>query len=259
MADPVVLITAGSGAIGGACARLLHENGYRLVLLSNGGGAEQLASELGNRAVGLTGSVTDAGALAGAVDVAIERFGRLDAVVSNSGHTRSLKTGELLWDRKYQGRPLLPDDNEDFMLDVADEDWMAAFELLFLSAVRTLRAATRHFRAAGGGAAVLISSYVAKEPSLALPVGSSIRAALSAFAKLYSDRYAHENIRVNSVLPGHVENWPGAERVAGTIPMGRSGSPQEIASVAAFLLSKEASYITGQSILVDGGKNRGPS
>lgn len=258
-ASPVALITAGSGAIGGACARALAARGYRLVLLSSGGGAVALADEIGAGAIGLTGSVTDPAALRVAVETAVARFGGIDAVVANSGHTRARASGELLWDRKYQGRALLPDDVDDFMLDIADEDWMAAFELLFLSVVRTARYATPVMRARGGGAFVAISSYVAKEPSLGLPVGSSIRGALSSFAKLYADRYAKDGIRMNCVLPGHVENWPGADRVAPTIPLGRSGAPEEVASVVAFLLSDEASYVTGQSLLVDGGKNRGVS
>lgn len=254
MDKPVAIITAGSGAIGGATARILAARGYDLVLLSAGGGAERLASELG--AIGITGSVTDPGALRALVDRALAIRDRIDLVVNNTGHTRSVRTGEILWNRKYQGYLYNSDIVDDFMLEVEDEDWHAALDLLFLNVVRMARLTTPVMRRNGGGAIINISSYVAKEPSLALPVGSSLRGALTNFTKLYADRYGRDGIRMNTVLPGHVQNWPGAERVAPLIPLGRSATPEEIGSTVAFLASAEAGYITGQSITVDGGKNR---
>ncbi len=254
--QPVAVITAGSGAIGGACARELRQRGYRLVLLSTSGGAHALAAELGAGVVGMTGSVARADDVKAAIDGAVSRFGRLDAVINNTGHTRSVATGELLWNPKYQGRGYDREIADDFLLEIADEDWHAAVDLLFLNVVRAARFATEVMRRQGGGVFVNISSYVAKEPSLALPVGSSVRAALTNFTKLYADRYGRDGIRMNTVLPGHVDNWPGGAKVAPHIPLGRSATPGDVAKLVAFLASDDSGYLTGQSIVLDGGKNR---
>lgn len=251
---PVAIVTAGSGAIGGACARALAARGYDLVLMSASGGAVRLAAELG--AVGMTGSVSDATALRAVVERALAIRDRIDVVVNNTGHTRSVRTGEILWNRKYQGHLYTAEFDDDFMLEVEDEDWHAALDLLFLNVVRMARLTTPVMRRHGGGAIINVSSYVAKEPSPALPVGSSLRGALTNFTKLYADRYGRDGIRMNTVLPGHVQNWPGADRVAPLIPLGRSATPEEIGNTVAFLASADAGYITGQSIVVDGGRNR---
>jgi len=84
-----------------------------------------------------------------------------------------------------------------------------------------------------------------------------MRAALAAFAKLYADRYAADNIRMNNLLPGFIDSYPESEANLARIPLGRYGRVGEIAKTAAFLLSDDAGYITGQNILVDGGVNRG--
>ena len=90
-----------------------------------------------------------------------------------------------------------------------------------------------------------------------MPVSSALRAALSAFTRLYADRYAKENIRINSVLPGFIDSWPETPEIVARIPVGRFGKTQEIAKTVAFLLSDGAGYITGQNIRVDGGIVRG--
>jgi NAD(P)-dependent dehydrogenase (short-subunit alcohol dehydrogenase family) len=108
----------------------------------------------------------------------------------------------------------------------------------------------------GGGAMVNISTFSAFEPSAAFPVSSSLRSALAGFTKLYADRYAAEGIRMNNVLPGFVESFEVDEQTRASIPMQRPGTVEEIAKCVAFLVSPDASYITGQNLRVDGGLTR---
>jgi len=106
------------------------------------------------------------------------------------------------------------------------------------------------------GSIVNISTYAAFEPSLTFLIFASIRAALASFAKLFADRYAMANIRMNSVLPGYIDSYQVSDDVSSNIPMGRAGKVAEIAKTVAFLLSSDTGYITGQNIRVDDGLSR---
>jgi NAD(P)-dependent dehydrogenase (short-subunit alcohol dehydrogenase family) len=107
------------------------------------------------------------------------------------------------------------------------------------------------------GAFVNISSYAAKQPELARPVSSVFRASLSAWTRVHAEAGAPRNIRVNSILPGFVDSYPVDEKTLATIPMQRIGRLEELARAVAFLISDDASYITGQNLLMDGGMVRG--
>jgi len=111
--------------------------------------------------------------------------------------------------------------------------------------------------AGGGGAFVNISSFAAAEPGLAHPVSATLRAALGNFAKLYSRQYAGWGLRMNNLLPGWIDTYPVEPDVLADIPAGRAGTAEEVARAAAFLVSSDASYITGASLRVDGGLVRG--
>lgn len=248
MADqPVAIITAAGGRVGGAITRALAARHYRLVMLSTSGSANKLADELGG--VGLTGSVTDPDTLSRLVTTAMDAHGRIDAVVNNTGHVIK-GTGKGLG-------PAYIEENIDDLVSVADEDWHAALDMILLNVVHMARLVTPIMQNQGGGAVVNISSFAQKEPSPKFAVGATMRMALGGYMKMYADRYARHGIRMNNMLPGFTGFDPLPGTLADEIPMKRAATLHEIGETAAFLLSDGAGYITGQSILVDGGLTRG--
>jgi len=221
----VALVTAASKGIGAACARELRARGYELALLARGEEVNVVARELG--AIAVQGSVAEPAPL---VEAAMAKWGRIDAVVANTGHPA-------------KGEPLALD----------DAAWQDGYELILASAIRLARLVTPVMEKQRGGAFVHVSSYAAARPDVTRPVSTVFRAALGAWVKVHAEAVAKHGVRVNAVLPGFVDSYPvGAEIVAG-IPMGRPGTVGELAKVVAFLASDEASYVTGQCLLVDGG------
>ena len=229
--QPVAIITGGGRGMGAAIARELNDRGYRLALMSPTGTAETLAGELG--CIGLTGSSENAADLERLVGSAVDAFGRVDAVVNHTGHPPK---GDLL--------------------DIADEDWVRGNDMMLLAVVRMARLVTPLMLAQGGGAFVNITTFAAFEPTLKFPVSCAYRAGVGAFTKLYADRYAADNIRMNALLPGYIDSLDHKPEIAELAPMRRLGRVAEIAKTAAFLLSSDAGYITGQNIRVDGGITR---
>ncbi len=229
---PKVAIVTGAGrGIGAAVAHELHGRGYRLALMSPSDSAARLADELG--AVATQGSTAEARDLAALVTRTLDAFGRIDAVVNNTG---SPPKGELL--------------------EIPDEDWIFGFDLAFLNVVRLCRLVTPTMQDQGGGAIVNISTASTFEPDRRFAVSGPVRTGLAAFTKLYSDRFAAAGIRMNCVLPGPIDSAPHGPERRREVPLRRIGTTGEIAKTVAFLLSDGAGYITGQNIRVDGGWTR---
>ncbi|MDT8466246.1 SDR family oxidoreductase [Alcaligenes nematophilus] len=229
--EKVALISAGGSGMGAAAARRLAQDGYRVAILSSSGKGEALAKELDG--VGLTGSNQSNEDLQRLVDLAMQRWGRIDALVSSAGHG-----------------PRGP------VLEISDEDWHKGMDVYFLNAVRPARLVAPIMAAQGGGAIVNISTAWAFEPAEMFPTSAVFRAGLASFTKIFADSYAAKNIRMNNVLPGWIDSLPATEERRESVPMGRYGKAEEIAATIAFLLSDGAGYITGQNIKVDGGLTR---
>jgi len=232
MTDKVALITAGGSGMGADAARRLAADGFKVGILSSSGKGEALAHELGG--VGVTGSNQSNDDLQKLVDTTIAHWGRVDVLVNSAGH--GPRAG---------------------VLELTDEDWHQGMDVYFLNAVRPTRLVTPIMKAQGGGAIINISTFAAFEPDPVFPTSGVFRAGLAAFTKLFSDKYAAENIRMNNVLPGFIDSLPEKEEFRSRIPMGRYGrSYDEIASVISMLASEGGGYITGQNIRVDGGITR---
>ena len=227
----VAIITAAGRGMGAACAEELYRRGYKVALMSTSDAARTLALRLDG--IGFRGSVVVPSDLEQLVAETLAAWGRIDAVVNNTGHPPK---GELL--------------------ELSDGDWHAALDLVVLNAVRMARLVTPTMAEQGGGAIVNISSFAAFEPEPAFPLSAALRAALASFTKLYADRYAKNGIRMNNLLPGFIDSYPEEAPTVARIPMGRYGTVEEIAKTAAFLLSEDAGYISGQNVRVDGGLTR---
>ncbi|MBG6199426.1 NAD(P)-dependent dehydrogenase (short-subunit alcohol dehydrogenase family) [Labrenzia sp. EL_13] len=230
--NKVAMVTAGGSGMGADSARRLAHDGYKVAILSSSGKGEALAAELGG--VGISGSNQSNEDLKHLVELAMQRWGRIDVLVNSAGHG-----------------PRAP------ILDLTDEDWHAGLDVYFMNVVRAARLVVPVMQAQKSGAIINISTFAAFEPDPVFPTSGVFRAGLAAYTKLFADKYAAENIRMNNVLPGFIDSLPEKEEFRARIPMERYGrSYEEIASVVAFLAAEGAGYITGQNIRVDGGITR---
>jgi NAD(P)-dependent dehydrogenase (short-subunit alcohol dehydrogenase family) len=243
MTEKVAILTAASRGIGEACAELLRNNGYNIGILATSEKGQEVADRLDG--IFVQGSVDRQCDLEELVSRTTAKWGRIDSIVYGTGHAPWSSGSDLAYNAEAE-YPLL---------DIPDEDWSKSFGILFLGLMQLSRAALPYLKVRGGSIAV-ISSFSAVEPRLNFPASSAIRPAVQSLVKLMADRFGRDGIRINAVLPGFLENWPASQKVIETIPLGRTGKLKEVAAAVEFLLSPSAGYITGQSLVVDGGVNR---
>jgi NAD(P)-dependent dehydrogenase (short-subunit alcohol dehydrogenase family) len=250
LAGKVVLVTGGSEGLGAAvCNRLVWEGARVALCARNLRKLEAFADTLrnqGGEVLALPADVSRAEDVERFVKAAHERWGRIDALVNNAG-SASAKAS----------------------LSVTDQEWEEDFQLKVFAAIRAVRLAVPHLRAAGGGSIVNVLSIKAKEPGKNTMPSSVSRAAGMSMMKVLSKELGPDNIRVNAVLVGMVESAQWARRAESSgkppevlyaerskeagVPLGRIGRAEEFADVVAFLVSARASYVTGTAINVDGG------
>ncbi|MCE3550865.1 SDR family oxidoreductase [Pseudonocardia sp. RS11V-5] len=246
--DRTFLVTGGTAGLGFGIAEVLVREGAHVAVCGRDSGRLADAAErLGGDVLAVCADVTRAEDIEALVAAAGERWGRLDGLVSNAGvHTSGT------------------------FVDTSDEEWQADFELKLLAAVRLVRTALPLLRAAEGGASVLsvLSIFARFQPARSMP-SSVYRSAGLALTKGLSNELAADRIRVNALLVGFIrsDQWVRAAAATGEdvadyerrratelgIPLGRAGTTEEFADLAAFVLSPRAGYLTGTALNVDGG------
>ena len=231
MSEKVAVVVGGGSGMGAAAARKLAEKGFAVAVMSSSGKGEALGKELGG--IGVTGSNQSNEDLRRLVDLALQRWGRIDVLVNGAGHG-----------------PKGP------VLELTDEQWHTGMDFYLLNVIRATRLVTPVMEQQKSGAIINISSAWVLEPSALFPTSAVFRAGLAAFTKLFADQYAAINVRMNNVLPGWIDSLPEKDDRRQSVPMQRYGTSEEVASTIAFLASAEAAYITGQSIRIDGGLMR---
>ncbi len=230
MKKVAAFIASGSG-MGADAAKHLHSKGYKIAIMSSSGKGENLAKDLG--VLGFTGSNLLSEDIKNFINKVNNEYGKVDILVNSAGHGPK---GSIL--------------------EISDDEWIKGMEVYFLNVVRAARIITPIMQKENNGSIINISTFAIFEPDSNFPTSGVFRSGLAAFTKIYSDKYAKNNIRMNNILPGFIDSLPAKEEFLKRIPLQRYGKVSEISAVVEMLASEGGAYITGQNIRVDGGITR---
>lgn len=232
------LVTGATGGIGGAIARRLHDCGATIV--ASGTRAEkldELASALGERCHVVAANLSDPDAPDALIAGAVEAAGSVDILINNAGLTR-----------------------DNLAMRMKDEEWQQVIDVNLTSAFRLTRASLRGMMKARWGRIVSVTSVVGATGNPGQANYAASKAGLTGMTKALAQEVASRGITVNCIAPGFIET-PMTDALSddqktallGRIPAGRLGAVDDVAACAVFLSSGEASYVTGQTLHVNGG------
>jgi len=251
--NKIALVTAASQGLGKASALSIANEGATVIICSRdkekiSKAAKDIKDQSGSEVIFFQTDLSEEIEINKMVEDIIKKYGRIDILVNNTGGPKA-----------------------GFFDEITDNDWLSTFESTFLSAVRLTRSVLPSMKRNKWGRIINISSVSAKQPIDNLILSNGVRMSVHGWAKTLSNQIASENILINNVCPGFTKT----ERVEGlvslqakdldisedqvidtisnNIPIKRVGKPEELADLVAFLASEKSSYITGQSIAVDGG------
>jgi len=232
------LVTGASGGIGGSIARALYAQGAKVSLSGTRvDPLNALAAKLGDRAFVTPCNLGDADAVKALAGQASEAMGGLDILVNNAGITR-----------------------DNLFMRMSDDDWQSVIDVNLTSTMHLMKSVMRPMMKQRSGRIINITSIVGVTGNAGQVNYAASKAGMIGMTKSYAQEIAARGITANCVAPGFIETAMTSElpeavvtNMLGSIPQGRMGNPEEIAATVAFLASDEASYITGQTMHVNGG------
>lgn len=246
----MAIVTGASQGIGAAVVKLLADQGATVAFCARGEARVADLAAYSDAVHGFTADMGDAESTASFLAAVAQQVGPADILINNVGASPS---------RNF--------------LYMEDADWEQLFQLNMMSAVRCSRAVLPHMREQKWGRIVMISTVGALYPNAALIDYAATKSAMISTGKALAGKYGRDGVLVNSILPGliHTAMW---DRAAGElaestgrteeeimasnskgVPVGRYGTPEEVANVVVFLCSEAAAYVSGQAISVDGGSS----